>query len=375
MNTGNNYETERDVLLRAEDAEAKRTNVEEASNVQFGVELKDYLRQLQTEFILLRDRGEIGEDQLRVIDADLRKIEDQEINFDNKQEASQSLLLVFKNMEAWQKQMRDLVEVDPGQVPDAERHYHGSKQIFMESCNDLYPGKDASLTLIGAEILTIKREMGALTDPQMLEQIERLNGQLGGFDSFANQMEKKSEENPHQAVHDLEQIMLALTNGVEESLQSPQLNETQQKQLDIVVEIIYKVQILIDKIKASKVYREQTISGQELASVGKSEKKEEEREQKLILADEVWNKYLKDAFKTMDAPDGMTIEEYLNSETRATFDAMNLDAQQNEYISEILPGIWEEYDNKTDGVSQKQVDKIDNFKLRIGEMLHKASQM
>lgn len=357
MNNNNTYEKEREVLIDEETANDVGTGNREEPNVNFGIELEDYLRQIETEFAPLSDQ--VSAEELIKIKHDLRQIRNGEIDPQRAEQASQTLLKVFKNMEAWHTQMRALAESKPVPEPDATRHYYGSKQVFMESCNELYPGKDASLTLIGSEIYTIKREMSVLTDSDMLEQIKK----LGDLETLANQIDEKAEKDPHGTVKDLEQIMLVLSNGVEKDLKRQDLNKEEQKQLNLVVEIIYKLQILIDKIKSSKAYREQVLSHKELASVGKTEKKEEEREWKIEQAEKIWNEFLK--------KDLGTIEEYLNKEVRSNFDSLSLDAKQNDFVSAQLPVIWEDY--KSDQRAPKH--KLEDYKLRIGELMKKASSM
>jgi len=357
----NNHETEQELVSQSpESIQANQAR----QNVEFQVDFDGYLRQIEDEFEPLKDQ--VNSEQLTQIKHDLNEVRNGRINPQNSESASRSLLMVFNNMEAWQKQMRTISGAKPESHPEAENHYLSSKKIFMDRCRELYPGERVYLNLIGAEMLAMERDINSIDLPEVKQEVGQVN-----LNEFALQVEDNLEQDPVGTVKNLEKIILLLSNGVEKTLARKSLNAAEEKELSRVVKNIFKLESYIDAIRDSDSFQKAASNKRELAAVGKSEKKEDEREKKLLLADQVWNKYLKTAFKSVDKPEGMTIEEYLSSQTRPVFDAMELDATQNEYISEILPGIWEEYRNE----DQPQKNKIENFKLRIGEMLHKASEM
>lgn len=291
-----NIETEAAVLASQETQ--VRPNTGNVEDVRFGaeldgteprrIELVDYLRNLEVEFAPTGS----NEDELRKIRFDLNRVDQLEATGENKTEVSaqvsQTLLAVFQNTKAWEAQMRAVSHMTEEGGHDALTHRNGSEQIFKESCEKLYPGLHPSTTQIGSELLRIDRDVRSLELPEIKARLIKLQN----IEQTANVIDPVNR--PVEAVQELEKIMQPIAVGVELDLKSPDLSEQAQNQLDLCVQIIFKLQVMIDTIERGETYKAAFMKEQKLRGEGKTVSKEEEKTEEIARAEALWNANLRD---------------------------------------------------------------------------------
>jgi hypothetical protein len=357
MADNNNIETEAAAVASQETQE--KSNAANEEEVHFGVELDeteerriqlaDYLRNLEAEFAPTGP----SEEALRKIKFDLESIDKIDQVPVNPNDVSRTLLAVFENMKAWEMQMRAVSHMTEEGSHDALLRRSESKQIFKESCEKLYPGLNPSTTLIGSELLRIDREVRSLELPGIKLRLI----QLQDIGQTANSIDPVNK--PVEAVQELEKIMQPIAAGVEKDLQAQNLTEQAQNQLDLCVQILFKLQTMIDTIKRGETYKAAFLKEQKLRGKGETVSKEEEKTEEIAQAEAVWNANLRDQLGTM--------EEWFESDSRLGINPLklNVDVERANHLAENLPSIWEAY--KDD--ERPAARKTDPFKLRMGELL------
>lgn len=230
-----------------------------------GQTLDQYLQDLNQQFSV---NAEISDEELIDIQHNLRMIDESERTGvkANSHEASQAVLEVFKNMEAWQKNMLSMAQTNPEDQKDSTHRFYGSKKVFMTSCHTLYPGSTIMITSAGREMMTFGRELAIMVRPDhpILPNLEQHMKQLPDFDLLANQVHGNIEKNPSDEIKRLEMIMYSISEGVQKDMKID-LTPEAKKQIEICIEILYKIQMLIDKIKVSDSYKNQAESAQKEA--------------------------------------------------------------------------------------------------------------
>jgi hypothetical protein len=284
--TNTNIENEQ--FVRAIDFDNKKNqktiqpeSVEKKYN---GLTLEQYLQDLEQQFSI---NAEISDEELIDIKHNLKMIEESErsgVKIES-HEASQAILNVFKNMEIWQKNMLSMAQASPEDQKNSAHRYYGSKKVFMTSCHTLFPGTNIMKSSAGREMMTFGRELAVMVHPEapILPNLEQKLSQLPDFDLMANQLHGNIDNNPVDEVKRLEMIMYSISEGVQKDMKID-LTPEAKKQIKICIEILYKIQMLIDRIKDSGAYKKQAES---IKLKAKSEKPENEvKEQDIILTPE-----------------------------------------------------------------------------------------
>lgn len=286
-----NIENEQFVTAIDFENEQNKKNIEFKPTEQKynGQTLDQYLHDLDYQFSV---NAEISDEELIDIKHNLKMIEESErtgLKVNNR-EASMAVLNVFKNMETWQKNMLSMAQSDPENQKNSAHRYYGSKKVFMTSCHTLFPGSNIMISSAGREMMTFGRELAVMvrSDNPILPNLEKQMGQLPDFDLMANQLHGNIENNPQDEVKRLEVIMYTISEGVQKDMKI-NLNSEAENQIRICVEILYKIQMLIDKIKNSEAYKKQesaqkdTPQNQKVDLIVKTEEKQTPEE---IAADE-----------------------------------------------------------------------------------------
>jgi hypothetical protein len=376
MNSTDHIENEQ-AALAADDKENMPPQIvtpTELPDAHLGVDLDIYLDHLEEEF---GPRAEsLGDDRLSKIRIDLKSINRQHITNQNAHLASQSLLEVFQNMQAWENQMRFLAQTNPLAGQEQQNHYLSSKKLFLASCHQLYPEVtvNALAIPISTEIAQIKIDLAEVEIPDIITKIQK----LPDLEILATRIGVEAQSNPAQAIHDLEEINLKISQGLEPSLRQGNLSEADQKQLNICVEVLYKIQIMIDKIKTLDSSSSQESSANSLASPAEnssqpgleapvvshlsselSVSQPESQEARIRQIEERWRVLFG------DDEDCDTIDKFLVSPLPFKFDYLKFDPEQSEKLDVALEQIRLSFQIE----SNTDLAKINEYKLRIGQTL------
>ena len=371
MNSTNNIEVEQTVQTAEEAQTPDLITPTEQAESHFGRDLSDYLRHLEEEFGPRAQ--ELGDDKLTKVKTDLRQIEEVEknpalrANFDPAK-ASESLLLVFQNMQAWERRMIALSNTDPAQQTDAKDRFYGSKKTFMTSCHTLYPDLSfsTSLSLAGSEVFKMERELAGINIGDIKARIQ----ELPNLEALALEIDEKRETDPETAIHDLEAISTKISQGVDNALRKGDLTHEEQEQLNLCVEILYKIRILIDKIKDSEIYKKQKKSHLEAGEVaGQSKDKITAKPENPLESNTESNESLAQIearWNVLFANDLGSMEDYLEDPSHRRFNFLNFDADKSQRLEESFDGVW--FDFQAD---KRPLElKMTEYKLRLGQRMN-----
>lgn len=333
---------------------------EELPDVHLGRDFDDYMNHLEEEFGPRAE--ELGDNGLNKIKHDLNQIRAIEANptlrqsFDPAQ-ASVSLLRVFQNMKAWEQQMISLSQVDSGKQTDKKDRFYGSKKTFMTSCNTLYPGLiySTSLNLAGTEVLRMERELASVNIGNVSTKIAEIKDLTG----LAMEIDQTRENDPETAVRDLEALSTKISQGIDNELKRDDLTGEDKRQLNLCVEVLYKIQILIKRIKDSDVYKQQKKNRQESEEPAQNETAVESHES-LKNIEGRWNSLFKEELGSM--------ENYLEGEIRKNFGVLKFDTQKGLRLNEAFAIIYEDYQRQRQ--ENPLADNMTDFKFRLGQAMN-----
>lgn len=246
----NNYNDIEKELTAIETDEAAQSNMDlssQESQAKYeGMTRDEYLRDLERQFSL---NEEISDEKLRLIEHNLKLIQNSQLP---STEASATVMEVFKNMEAWQKNMESMAHSDPKAQKEAGNRYYGSKERFMESCYKLYPNRQAMPNLAPSEYIRMQAELSTVHLPETTVRL----AQMGNLETMALYVSRNLESNPVEEVQKLETIMSTLSEGVQLDLKHD-LSLEEKEQLSTCVFVLYKLQTLIDAFKNYDTYKDQ----------------------------------------------------------------------------------------------------------------------
>jgi len=336
-----------------------------------GIELNDYLARLREEFAPSMDA--VGQEGLRRIDNDLRAIED-----DNRAvssaAASESLIRVFHNMEAWRAQMQQAAS--SAEVNDDRRQgYFDSQKTFMKSCEKLYPGIAAATTinLAGSEIYAIQRELSMVDLGQIKTNINKLPDHgVPSLEDAAETIDQQRETDPEAAAKSLQTIMSAVSEGVRQTMQAG-IKAEDQVYLDDCVQVLFKLQLLIDQLHVDALKESAGVEqdkvgtvGEEAVSSTESDRGEADTENKESGEHEALIRRIDAKWKQYFEADLGTIEAFLADPVMRTIDLDEFDAESAEQFEVDLTKIWGDYQSDHEGMK-----RIDEYKIDIGRIMER----
>ena len=356
MTSQDTIETEQEALKADEEQQTDILAPTELPDAHFGQNLSeyhDYLDKLEQEFAPSADK--VSAARLAKIREDLRQIESGQIK---SAEASQSLLQVFQNMQAWERQMIAISHT--GDQAEQEDHsgYTKSRKVFMTSCHELYPGLMAatSLTLAGSEVFKMERELATIRIPELQAKIKEIQN----LEALALEIGERAESDPETAISDLEKISSKISEGIDTDLKRNDLSEDEQKQLSLCVEILYKIQILIDKIKNTEAYKKKKQEAEATQAktgvIDNNQLNPVETEKAQTRSESDW--------RVLESDLG-SMEAYLTTPNRPGFDPLKFDAEKSRRLDQALTQVWEDYQKD----ERAQHEKMPEYKNRIGMAL------